>query len=259
MKSIVKPALFIVAATCAGHAFAADSQDEWKFGIGTGISVLDVKGPLGFNSLLVGPVQVSMNLTPNDINNAAKSAFGFGGFAAKDKWKILYSLKYLELQGDVNGVTPGGVPISGRSNFKVSGGDVDGVYEFARSERAAWGALGGLRYTKHKFSNSLTIGASTRANDFSHSWTDVVIGLTNSFYFSKEWAWNTRVDAGFGGSNGTYHGNTGVSWKFAESWTTGATIDYIANNFETGTKGNSDWYLYKGREASAGINIMYLF
>jgi hypothetical protein len=260
MNSIVKPALFIIAASFAGHAFAADSQDEWKFGIGTGISALSVKGDLGFNSLLInGPVQVSMDLSPNQVSNAMKTAFGFGGFAAKDEWKILYSFKYLELEGDANGTSPGGVPVSGKSNFKVSGATVAGVYQFAQTGQGLWGALGGLRYIKHKWSNSLTIGASTGANNFSHSWTDAVIGLTNNYYFNQEWSWNTQVDAGYGGSKGTYHGNTGPAWRFADSWVGSVTVDYTANNYENGNRGDADWYLYKGRETAYGVNVAYLF
>jgi hypothetical protein len=260
MKTIVKTGLFVVAASLGSHAYADEMQDGWKFGIGTGISALSVKGDLGFNSLLInGPVEVSMNLSPHEIQDSMKTAFGFGGFAAKDEWKINYQLKYLELEGDANGTTPGGVPISASSDFKMSGATVTGTYLFSKSRQAVWGGLAGLRYTKHKFSNSLTIGGSSGANNFSHSWTDVLIGLTNNYFFSMEWSWNTQVDAGFGGSKGTYHINTGPAWRFAKSWVGSVTVDYTANNFENGNRGDPDWYLYKGREASGGIGVMYLF
>jgi len=251
--------MIILAASLAASSLASAAEDEWHFGIGTGLSALDIKGDLGFTSLIAGPVTVSLDLTPNDVSNYMKTAFGFGGFAAKDEWKITYALKYLELQDDGNGTTPGGVSVAASTNFKAHGADVAGIYQFAKTGQAVWGALGGLRYTKHKLTNTLTVGATTGENSFSHSWTDVLIGLTNSYYFSKEWSWNSRLDAGFGGSDGTYHGNTGVSWRFAESWVGSATVDYVANDFSTGTPGDSDWYLYKGREASGGISVLYLF
>ena len=188
-----------------------------------------------------------------------KTAFGFGGFAAKDEWKIFYSLKYLEMEGGANGRTSGGTTVSGNINFKISGAFVAGVYQFAKTGQNVWGALGSVRYLKHKFSNSLTVGASTGENNFSHSWTDAVNGLTNSYYFSEAWSWNTQVDAGYGGSNETYHGNTGPLWRFAESWVGRFKVDYTANDYENDDQGDPDWYLYKGRETVYGINVLYLF
>jgi len=260
MKSIMKCALFVLAASCATHAFAEDAQDGWTFGIGTGINSLWVKGDQGWNSLLTGgPVTLNLDLTPNDIQDAMKTAFGFGGFAARGQWKILYSLKYMELEGDGNGTTPGGIPVYAKSNFKVSGATVAGVYQFAKTGKGVWGALGGVRYTKQKLTNSLTVGGSTAQNEISQHWTDVVVGLTNNYYFSMAWAWNTQVDAGFGGSNGTYHINTGPTWRFAQSWVAGAAVDYTDNNFENGSRGDPDWYLYKPTETAVGLSITYLF
>ena len=260
MKSLVKIAVLIFAGSMATHAFAAEGDSGWKYGIGTGISWLTVKGNLGFYSPLAGgPVEADLDLTPSDINNAMKNAFGFGGFAAKDKWKILVQTKYMQLVGDVQGATPGGTPVYAASSFKVYGVFIGGVYEFARTGSAVWGALGGIRYTEHKWENTLSILGSTAANNFSHSWTDAVIGLTNSYYFNKEWSWNTQVDAAGGQSNGTFHGNTGIAWKFAKNWVTSLSADYVSNNYENGNKGSTDWYLYTANEFTTGVGIMYLF
>jgi hypothetical protein len=66
-------------------------------------------------------------------------------------------------------------------------------------------------------------------------------------------------NVGFGGSNGTYHVNTGLAWKFAQSWPATLYGDYIKHDYENSSPGSSSWYLYDAAEYGLGVNIMYHF
>ena len=257
MKNITKTLIILFLAIFTSHAFA---QDEWRHGIGTGIFALNLDGDQGMNTTLFGPVQVNFDLSTDEISDYVETAFGFGGFSAKGKWKILYSLQYMELGDDISGTTSvGAIPVAAKATFTATGAEVAGVYRFAQSDRNRWGVLGGLRYLKHELDSTLTIGASTFARNLEENWTDVLIGLTHSAIISDKWSWNTRVDVGFGGAEGTLNVDTGASWRFAESWAAKFFGKYTAQDFENSNKGDADWYLYDVDEFGLGATVLYLY
>ncbi len=256
MKNSIKTAIFLFIALFASHVFA---QDEWRHGIGTGLFALNLDGDQGLNTTLFGPVQIDLDLNTGEISDVMKTAFGIGGFSAKGKWKVLYSVQYMELGDDVSGTTSGAIPVAADLTFTGSGAEVAAVYRFAKKGKNLWGALGGVRYTKHEFESTLTIGASTFTRNFDENWTDVLVGLTHDRILSDKWSWNTRVDAGFGGSEGTVGFNTGASWRFADSWAASFYGKYTAQDFENGTKGDADWYLYDVDEFGVGATVLGLY
>jgi hypothetical protein len=236
------------------------AQDEWTHGIGTGLFLLNLDGAQGFDTVS-GPIEADLDLDTSELKDLIETAFGFGGFAKKGKWNIQYSLQYMELADAASGAI-GLTPVALDITFEASGAEVAGVYTFAKSGQNLWGVLGGVRYTKHKFASNLAIGppiSTTLSNNFEHNWTDVLIGLTHTHIMSKEWLWNTRFDAGFGGSEGTYLFNTGATWIFAESWMATFFGKYVAVDFENGSRGNADWYLYDVDEFGIGATVLYVF
>jgi hypothetical protein len=90
-------------------------------------------------------------------------------------------------------------------------------------------------------------------------WTDVLVGLTHSTPPSSTLTWRNRFDVGFGGSEGTYHFNTGLDWKFAQSWSANFFGDYIQHDYENSSPGSADWYVYDVAEYGLGVNVMYHF
>jgi hypothetical protein len=257
MKTIITFAFLVFITVFTTQSVA---QDEWRHGIGTGLFALNLDGDLGMHTNAFGPVQVEMDLDTSDISDYVKTAYGFGGFSAKGEWKFLYSLQYMELGDDVKGVTdPGGIAVKADATFTASGAEVAAVYNFAKTGKSAWGALGGIRYMKHEFESDVTIGASTFSRNFEHEWTDVIIGLTHDYLISKTMAWNTQIDAGFGESEGTASIKTGASWRLGDSWVTSFYGKYMANHLENGNKGDEDWYLYDVDEFGVGLGVVYLY
>jgi hypothetical protein len=120
---------------------------------------------------------------------------------------------------------------------------------------------GGLRYTKHKFDNSLSstgnVSFPKTSNKFDQSWTDAVLGASVNVPFAETWSWNSRVNAGFGGSDGTYLVSTGVSWRFHKNWSTSLTGKYVSVDYENGSQGESDWYYYNADESSIGLTVLF--
>lgn len=69
---------------------AALAEDDWKFGIGTGIFALNLDGDTGFDTVL-GPVDLETDLDTSEIQDLLDSAVGLGGFASKGKWLLRFS------------------------------------------------------------------------------------------------------------------------------------------------------------------------
>ena len=77
------------------------AQDSWKFGLGTGFFSMAIDGDIAFADSGV----LEIDLDNSDTSDLMESAFGFGGYAAKGKWRILYSLGRLTLEDDDGGLT----------------------------------------------------------------------------------------------------------------------------------------------------------
>jgi hypothetical protein len=119
--------------------------------------------------------------------------------------------------------------------------------------------LGGIRYTKHEYDFELRVGATPLTRNIDHGWADVLIGLTHGTEISEKWTWSNRLDAGFGGSEGTYFFNSSFNWQFAKSWALGLYGKITSIEFENDDQGDSDWYFYDANEYGLGFNILYTF
>lgn len=118
----------------------------------------------------------------------------------------------------------------------------------------------GARYTKHELSadiRSTGLINNHRNREIDNDWTDVLIGFLADVPLAENWTWNNRVDAGYGGSDGTYFFYTGVAWQFHKHWATTLYGSYTAVDFENGNKGDADWYLYDVDQSAVGLNILF--
>jgi hypothetical protein len=73
---------------------------------------------------------------------------------------------------------------------------------------------------------------------------------------APKWSWSTNLDAGFGGSNGTFSLSTTVNWRFWKYMSAGPTFIFSAIDYENGEAGDSDWYLYDANEFGWGISVL---
>jgi len=234
------------------------SAEDWSFGIGTGISALDVDGDGGFNTRLLGPIDFDASLEPDQVRDLAESAFGLGGFARKGPWTLTYSVGRLTLEEDVSAVQ-GGNSGTLDLNFETNGAEFLVHYAFTSSGKHTWSVIGGLRYTDQEYEVELVInGNEVFDGSVDDDWTDGILGLSYSYAFSNTLSWNTQVDYGFGGTDGTAHFNTGLS-KVSGNWMFIGALDFKAIDYEEGNRGDSDWYLYDADETILGISFMYLY
>lgn len=259
MKANLQRCVWVLCVSAtAALAPVSDAQAQWKYGIGTGLSGQYVSGTQGFTTF-AGPVKFDVDLSASDFKDLSKSAFGFGGYAANGPWLIQYSLGYQELE-DESTAAVGGSTVTTKINFKVSGGEATAGYLVSNTPSALIYVDGGVRYTKHKFDNSLTVtGAINQQGSraFSNDWTDVVVGTTINVPLSPTWTWANRLNAGFGGSDGTYFAQTGLTWRFLPNWSASLVGKYAKVKYEKGNEGDSDWYLYDVDEKSIGLSVLY--
>ncbi|MDX2494982.1 MAG: hypothetical protein QNK27_08490 [Desulfuromusa sp.] len=239
--------LVLIMTFTATSAFA-----KWNFGLGTGLTMLAVEGDIGINTILAGPVTLPVELDAEDVSDLMASAFGFGGYATDGTWMINYSFGMMELEGDA---ADGAITAS--LDYKTTGAELTVGYPIYKSSPVSFSLLGGLRYTKHELSTRVSNGITTLNNNKDNNWTDVVFGATADVELHKDWTWSTRADAGFGGSEGTYVANTGVTWRFLENWSGTLFAKYAAVEFENGSRGDSNWYFYDVDEKSLGLTILY--
>ena len=234
---------------------------EWHFGIGTGLSFNNIDGKQGFNSLLLGPIKYDVQLDPKDFNDMTKTAFGFGGYVTDGTWLIQYSYANIELEDKASEYVPAYASTATlKVNFKMTGAELTVGYPVYKTPYLVVLVDGGARYTKHKFDNSLKVtGALTGggSNEFDHSWTDAVLGVSVNVPFAEQWTWNNRLNAGFGGSDGTYFASTGVTWRFLKHWAASIVGKYAAVKYENGSKSDSDWYYYDADESSIGLVVLF--
>jgi hypothetical protein len=254
MRKFIIPILLVVLTFGTAYKAAAEG---WTAGIGTGFFGLNIDGTQGVNlPLLGGATELDLKMDPDEVREYTDSAIGFGGFAAKGKWKVLYSYVSLEMGDSVTGLV-GTTPVSASVTFTATGAELAAVRRIGTTGRHAWGALGGLRYIKHELDGSLTIpGPTTTTRSIDESWTDVLVGLTHDYPISSKWAWNNRLDIGVGGSDLSANAKTGASWHFAKSWLADFYGSYYNVDFENGSKGDADWYLYDASEYGVGVSIV---
>ena len=243
-KRVVVPVLFAMALTlCLGQSALA--QDEWKFGIGTGFQSFSLDGDVGFPVLPAGTI-IDVDLDNSDTSDLLDSAFGFGGFAAKGKWQILFGLGTLTLEDDDGLLT--------KAEWDRTQVEIAAVYRFAKTGNHAWGALFGVRYTEHEW--EFTFGGTDF--DIDEDWTDALVGITHAFPFAGKWSWTNRLDAGFGGSEGSYQFTSAVNRQFGKHWVVNFNVRQVSTEFGKDEDIlDTDFYLYDVDEPGAGIGFLY--
>lgn len=253
MMSFRKVLILTLSLIANVNAIAADSG--WKFGVGTGIFALNVDGDLGLNTS-VGPSLSKLDLSTSDLQEVMDSAFGIAGFMAKDKWKINYTISQLTLAGDQNAeVSNGGFSYKADMEFEISGLDLNVEYKLNPS----WSTYLGVRHTTHDIEFNYSGDNQVIDTDIENDWTDLYVGLSYSKAFSKTMLWHTSVDIGAGDSEGSTTFNTGVTWLFSPSWATTLYAKHYSVEYENGSAGDEDWYLYDASEFGAGLGITYLW
>ncbi len=267
VNSKVKQSVFILFISLITILFIFDSMvhAQWEFGIGTGLTRLNTDGIQGFHTL-AGPVEFDVELDPDDFDDLIDTAIGFGGYATNGTFLIQYSYAKMQLEGSESEAVPAiNSTVSININFDITQAELTVGYPVYGTRSLVIFVDGGLRYIRHEFDGSLSLKnaggtvVASESEDFDHDWTDVLLGASINVPFAKKWSWNNRLNAGFGGSEGTYLASTGVTWRFHKNWSAGVTGKYTAIDFENGSKGDSDWYLYDADESSVGMSVLFIF
>jgi len=251
LAAVILGALMLAGFTPASYA-------KWFYGIGTGLFRMNAKGDQGFNTQIAGPVKFEIDLDPGDFDDLTKSIFGFGGYATNKKWLIQYSFVNQELE-DKSSEPVGPITVNTKIGFNITGAEVTVGYPVKRSPSVVLRVLGGVRYTKHELTSDVRVGATVTKRKIDNDWTDALIGFTVDVPLNKKWVWGSRIDAGFGGSEGTYSASTGFTWRFHKHWSSTFYGKYTAVEFENGKRGDADWYLYDVNEFGLGVTVLYHF
>ena len=256
-QTIKLPYLFYAFAVVL--ALSTLAHAEWHFGIGTGPQLLAIDGEAGLDTA-VAPVQLGVDFDFEDMSDFTDAVFGFGGYATDGKWMIQYKIGQLQLESDATKGTRTGATLTAKAEFDYTMAELKVGYPVFESSSYMIRAYSGLRYFRQELDLVITgtgfIGIN-RNKSIDESWTDVLLGVSMDIPFAEKWNWNINADAGYGGSEGTYQVTTGVMWKFLESWSATLSAQYAAVDYENGTKGNTDWYLYDVDETILGLTILY--
>jgi hypothetical protein len=237
----------------------------WVFGLGTGFSLLNTEGTMGFNTSAFGPIEAEYDLSPDDVQDLVETAFGFGVMASDGTWTVKASFMKIKLVDEPTGTLDGGFDFAADAFFEITGAEVTVGRTVYRSAGGGFSFTPhvGVRYTKHELGLDLTIsdGIPTvlDADFVDENWTDVLVGTSFDFHLSPKVTWSTTVNAGFGGSEGTYKAATALTWKPAAHWAISPNASFTKTDFENGTRGDSDWYLYDSDDIAFGLTVMYLF
>lgn len=269
MLRLSRVMLIALTAVCVVSLVSASSvhaQKKWFFGVGTGFSAMNVEGTLGLPTEHFGPLQTDFELDPGDVMDYMETGLGLGGYATDGTWMIQGQLKYIKLGGDTSSVIPaafGGGTFNIDLAYEVFGAQFTVGYTAYRSTNMKFSLTpyAGIRYSKQKISGDLVVtqGATITPveREIDDNWVDALVGASLSYAFSPKVSANLGGDAGFGGSNGTFSGAAGLSWR-ALSWlSVGPNFTYTVVDYEGGEKGDTDWYLYDADELTAGIAVMF--
>ena len=230
---------------------------EWYSGIGTGLFRLHVKGDVGFHTNIAGPVELDVDLDPDDISDLMETAFGLGGYVTDGTWLIKYSVGVLKLEDDASTTLASGTTVSADLDFDVVAGELLVGYPVLSGDSFTLRAEGGVRYISHDINLDVAVNSTPLNRDIDEDWTDALVGLSLAVPFAEEWSWDSHVNYGFGGSEGTFGAQTGISWRFFPHWSATLYGKYTAVDFENGSKGDSDWYLYDVDEYGLGLSILF--
>jgi hypothetical protein len=241
-----------IALILAGSAYSSTASAEWKFGIGTGISRLNVEGDISVESAFGGPIDLDIDLDPDDIDDLIDTAFGFGGYATDGTWLITYAYGSLTLKGDE---TVG--PISADIEFETTTIEVLVGYPLLRRDKFSMNVLGGVRNLAHDLDTEFSDGVTTLKNSRDDDWTDLVLGVTADLRLNERWTWANQFDIGNGDSEGNSTIKTALNWQFGEQWSASFFAKKASIEVETGDEGDSDYYKYDNDETTVGASFLY--
>jgi hypothetical protein len=242
-------------------SFNTIAYAEWDFGIGTGIFRLNKEGDVGLNTKLYGPIQFEVDMEPDDISDLMETAFGFGGYAKNGKWTVAYSFSFLALEDSPTLTLETGAQIKADISSDTTGGEVTVSHPVYYKAPFLVTLEGGVRVTKHEIETDISLTSGVASGNLSkkidETWADALFGVSTKIIFSEEWILNNRFNAGFGGSEGTYTGYSGLMWKFHKNWSTTLYGKFTAVEFENEEEGDSDWYLYDVDEFGWGLSFLF--
>lgn len=258
--------VFVALALCLGGVSKLEAQTPpWVFGFGTGFNLMTTEGTQGVNTSLFGPVEADFDLDPGEVMDLVKTAFGFATFATNGTWMFRFSLANIELGDDGASTLPNGDPFTADLRFETLGGDLSVGYTVYRSpgRKFALRPHVGARYTKQELGLDVTVtsasGTSTASTLVEESWTDFLVGTTVDISLVPRLRWSTVFDAGFGGSNGTYKVSTALAWQAWTRVSLSPNVSFMSEDFENGTKGDVDWYLWDAEAITFGLVAMFTF
>ncbi len=247
---------------------SANAQKKWFFGLGTGMAFNNAKGDQNLNTTSFGPIETEVDMDPSDFKDLMETGFGLGGYATDGTWIIQASFGKIKLGDDPSGSLPadvGGGTFSSDFFFETIVGEFTVGHTAFRSKdmRFSLTPYAGARYIKHELGLDLSVTQGTSkvsvSEDVDQNWTDVLLGTSVGYRFSPQVTWSAQVDAGFGGSDGTYTFKTSLSWKPLKQVSLGPNFKYSKIKYENESKGDSDWYLYDAKEWGAGFGVLYHF
>ena len=155
------------------------AAQDWRLGIGTGISFLALSGDGGVDSAN-GPFDFNARMKPNEVSEITESAFGISGFAEKDEWTINYLVGQIELQEDIS-VEQGGNTGDFDLTYTRAGAEVLVDYAFSNIDKTTWAVTGGIRYSSQEYKGDIVING-TQINDDStkdvHLTASLIVNIT---------------------------------------------------------------------------------
>jgi len=255
MKAKQLLVILCVLGVATGYSTVANA--EWHFGIGTGLFRLHADGDEGFHTNIAGPVVLDVDLEPDDFSDLAESAFGLGGYATDGTWLIKYSIGVLKLHDDASRTLSGGTTVSADLDYDITAGELLVGYPVFSGDSFTLRAEGGVRYINHDIDLDVAVNSTPLSRSIDEDWTDALVGLSLAVPFAEEWSWDSHVNYGFGGSEGTFGAQTGISWRFFTHWSATLYGKYTAIDFENGSRGDTDWYLYDVDEYGAGLSVLF--
>jgi outer membrane scaffolding protein for murein synthesis (MipA/OmpV family) len=217
---------------------AACAHAEWHYGIGSGIGASSYDGDLKFAN-----AKLDVEYDQDDF----EGGFGAAGFATDGTWVFQLSGSSVEYESKD---TIKGASERSKNNFQRSYGEFTVGYVAYREDAITLTPYIGINYTKHEWD----LKASSDRYKFDDTWVDAVFGLKLDYKINDEWTWNNSAEYTAGDSEGCYGVKTGVSWKFAEHWVTGAYVGIEHDEFDGSDGGDFD---YDADVTTFGLTLMY--
>ncbi len=258
--------VILALALCLGGVSQLEAQTPpWVFGIGTGIGRVSSEGDQGFNTSLYGPIEAHFDLTPDDFKDHLRTGIGFSTFLSNGTWMFKFFMATIELGGTGASTLEVGTPFTADARLDLFTTDFSVAYTLYRSpgNKFALRPHVGTRYTKQELALALTVMEASGDVDVpamaEANWTDFLVGTSVDISLVPKLGWNTVFDAGFGVSNRTYRVVTALSWRVWSHFSLSPNASFTSNDYENGTKGDADWYLWDAETTSYGLAGLFTF